>query len=101
MLESVKVRLRAQGQLPPEIERRILEFERICLAEIHCRWPSYRGARARWVSTKQGTRKVPSSPHGPSPTSNVRLPMMKAPTATNISSRSLRSEALGFLKIQS
>ena len=35
MLESVKVRLRAQGRLSPEIERRILEFERICLAEIH------------------------------------------------------------------
>src|ERR1700694_921330 len=35
MLESVKVRLRVCGQFPPEIERRFLEFERICLAEIH------------------------------------------------------------------
>jgi hypothetical protein len=34
MLESVKVRLRGQGKFSPEIERRILEFERICLAEI-------------------------------------------------------------------
>src|SRR5581483_1198527 len=35
MLESVKVRLRARGQFSPEVERRVLEFERICLAEIH------------------------------------------------------------------
>lgn len=34
MLETVKVRLRVAGKLTPEIERRILEFERICLSEI-------------------------------------------------------------------
>ena len=34
MLESVKIRLRVAGKLTPEIERRILEFERICLSEI-------------------------------------------------------------------
>lgn len=34
MLESVKTRLRVDGRLTPEIERRILEFERICLSEI-------------------------------------------------------------------
>jgi hypothetical protein len=34
MLESVKIRLRVAGKLTPEIERRILEFERICISEI-------------------------------------------------------------------
>lgn len=34
MLESVKSRLQAAGTLTPEVERRIIEFERICLAEI-------------------------------------------------------------------
>lgn len=34
MLEAVKTRLRVDGRLTPEIERRILEFERICLSEI-------------------------------------------------------------------
>jgi hypothetical protein len=34
MLESVKNRLRSSGQLTPEIERRLAEFERICLSEI-------------------------------------------------------------------
>ncbi len=34
MLESVKIRLRVAGELTPEIERRILEFERVCVSEI-------------------------------------------------------------------
>jgi len=34
MLESVKTRLQVAGKLTPEVERRIIEFERICLAEI-------------------------------------------------------------------
>lgn len=34
MLESVKTRLQIAGKLTPEVERRIIEFERICLAEI-------------------------------------------------------------------
>jgi hypothetical protein len=34
MLEAIKIRLRVKGELTPEIERRILEFERICIAEI-------------------------------------------------------------------
>ena len=34
MLESIQARLRTCGQLTSEIERRILEFEQICLAEI-------------------------------------------------------------------
>lgn len=34
MLESVKNRLRSSGQLTPEIENRLAEFERICVSEI-------------------------------------------------------------------
>ena len=34
MLESVKNRLRSSGQLTPETERRLAEFERICVSEI-------------------------------------------------------------------
>lgn len=34
MLEPVKTRLQVAGKLTPEVERRIIEFERICLAEI-------------------------------------------------------------------
>jgi len=34
MLESVKTKLRVAGKLTPEVERRILEFERICLMEM-------------------------------------------------------------------
>ena len=35
MLESVKTRLQVAGKFTPEVERGIIEFERICLAEIH------------------------------------------------------------------
>ena len=34
MLESAKTKLRVSGKLTPELERRILEFERLCLSEI-------------------------------------------------------------------
>lgn len=34
MLDSVKLRLQASGQLTPEVKRRIVEFESVCLSEI-------------------------------------------------------------------
>jgi hypothetical protein len=54
------------------------------------------GSLPRWVTTNTGAWYVGSSPHGPTPTSNIVRPVTSAPVVANRSSSKARDSSLDF-----